>query len=230
MTGDPIWMKSLLTIHVTAGFGAFLLAPVALITAKGGKQHKRWGMVYLWCMGVVAATALPMALFRPVLFLALVAILSFYLAFTGYRVLKLRSLAGPGAQPVDWIVTGACFFSSVALLLLTVLRPALVQHMGIVAILFGALGIRASGMHLLSFMRKPTDKRLWLYKHFQHFIASYIAAWTAFSTVTLPQFFWHTMWLWIWPAAIGVPAILLTTAYYKRKVTPREQAVSTVAG
>ena len=107
MTGDPIWMKSLLAVHVTVGFGAFVFAPVALMTAKGGKQHKRWGMVYLWCMGLVAATALPMALFRPVLFLALVAILSFYLAFTGYRVLKLRSIAGGRAQPVDWIVTAA---------------------------------------------------------------------------------------------------------------------------
>ena len=36
------------------------------------------------------------------------------------------------------------------------------------------------------------------------------------------------MWLWIWPAAIGVPAIVLTTAYYKRKFTTRELAVTTV--
>jgi uncharacterized membrane protein len=229
MTGDPIWIKSLLGVHVTAGFGAFLLAPVALMAAKGGKQHKRWGMVYLWCMGLVAVTALPMALFRPVLFLALVAILSFYLAFTGYRVLKLKNLAVGRAQPVDWMVTSACFFSSAALLLLAILRPALVQHMGIVAILFGALGTRASATHLLSLVRQPTDKMSWLYKHFQHFIASYIAAWTAFSTVTLPQLFGHTLWLWIWPSAIGVPAILLTTAYYKRKFTPRERAATTVA-
>jgi hypothetical protein len=50
-----------------------------------------------------------------------------------------------------------------------------------------------------------------------------------FSTVTLPQLFGHTLWLWIWPSAIGVPAILLTTAYYKRKFTPRERAVTAVA-
>ncbi len=229
MTGDPIWMKSLLTVHVTVGFGAFVVAPMALITAKGGKQHKRWGMVYLWCMGLVAATALPMALFRPVLFLALVAVLSFYLAFTGYRVLKLRHVAGGGARLLDWVVTGACFISSVALLVLAVLRPALVQHMGIVAILFGALGMRASGTHLLSFVRKPADKMFWLYRHFQHFIGSYIAAWTAFSTVTLPRLFGHAMWLWLWPSAIGVPAILLTTAYYKRKFAARGRVEITAA-
>jgi uncharacterized membrane protein len=78
---DPLWMKVFLGVHITAGASSFLLAPVALATAKGGKQHKRWGMVYLWSMGVVAATALPMALYRPVLFLALVAVFSFYLAF-----------------------------------------------------------------------------------------------------------------------------------------------------
>ncbi len=81
MSGDPVWMKSLLVVHIAAGFGSFLIAPVALATTKGGKAHKRWGMVYLWCMGGVAVTALPMALYRPVLFLALVAIFSFYLAF-----------------------------------------------------------------------------------------------------------------------------------------------------
>jgi uncharacterized metal-binding protein len=46
MTVEPIWMEFLLAVHVTAGFGAFLLAPVALMTSKGGKQHKRWGMLF----------------------------------------------------------------------------------------------------------------------------------------------------------------------------------------
>ncbi len=51
MSADPVWMKGLLVVHVACGFGSFLLAPVALATAKGGKQHRRWGMVYLWCNG-----------------------------------------------------------------------------------------------------------------------------------------------------------------------------------
>ncbi len=74
MAHDPLWMRALLATHIAAGFGSFLLAPVALVTAKGGKQHKRWGMVYLWSMGIVAATALPMSLYRPVRFLALLAV------------------------------------------------------------------------------------------------------------------------------------------------------------
>ena len=101
---DPLWMKALLGVHVAAVFSSFVLAPVALAPAKGGQQHKRWGMVYLWSMGVVAATALPMALYRPVLFLALVAVFSFYMAFSGYRATKLKELVkGGSAQPIDWI-------------------------------------------------------------------------------------------------------------------------------
>ena len=95
---DPLWMKVFLGVHIAAGASSFLLAPVALATAKGGKQHKRWGMVYLWSMGVVAATALPMALYRPVLFLALVAVFSFYLAFSGFRVLRLKDWRGAEAR------------------------------------------------------------------------------------------------------------------------------------
>ena len=125
MQGDPVWMRGLLAVHVAAGAGSFLLAPVALATAKGGAAHKRWGMVYLWSMGVVAATALPMALYRPVLFLAMVSVLAFYLTFSGYRVLKLKDLARGGrAKPVDWLAAclafGACA-TMVVLGLLTLL-------------------------------------------------------------------------------------------------------------
>ncbi len=222
MSGDPIWMKSLLAVHITAGFGSFLLAPIALATAKGGRAHKRWGMVYLWCMGGVAATALPMALYRPVLFLALVAVFSFYLAFSGYRVLKLKDLLRGGhAKPVDWIAAVFTFATSAALALLGWLWPAAVQHMGYVAIIFGFVGMRAAGVEMWSFVRKPKEKMFWWYTHLGNFIGSYIAAWSAFSVVTLPSLFGNHLWLWIWPTAIGVPAIIVTTAYYKRKFAPR---------
>ncbi len=224
MNGDPLWMKALLATHIAAGFGAFLLAPVALATAKGGEAHKRWGRVYLWCMGGVAVTALPMALYRPVLFLALVAVFSFYLAFSGYRVLMLKDLPRGGhAKAVDWIAAILTFVSSGALALLAVWRPGAVQHMGYVAVLFGFVGMRAAGGQMWSFVRKPKEKMFWWYTHLGNFLGSYIAAWSAFSVVTLPHLLGNHLWLWVWPAAVGTPAIALTTAYYKRRFAPRER-------
>ncbi len=222
-------MRTLLSVHIAAGATSFVLAPVALATAKGGRQHKRWGMVYLWAMGVVAGTALPMALYRPVLFLALVAVFSFYAAFSGYRVLKLKDLPrGGSARPVDWFAGIFTFVSSACLAGFGAFRPALVQNMGIVAIVFGLLGMRLASVQLTSFVRKPKEKMFWWYTHLGNFIGSYIAAWTAFSVVTLPRFFGNSFLFWLWPTAIGVPAIVLTTAYYKRKFAPRTPKMAAV--
>ncbi len=228
MHPDPIWMKAFLTVHVTAGIVSFVLAPVALATAKGGKQHKRWGMVYLWSMGIVSCTALPMALFRPVLFLALVSVISAYLAFSGYRVLKLKNLASGGsAQPVDWAAACVAFLASACLVILAWFKPAAVQHMGVVASLIGAFGMRGSLADLYLFIRKPKERMFWWYSHLTKFIGSYVAAWTAFSTVTLSHIFRHAgILLWLWPAAVGIPAVMLTVAYYKRKFASRQVAAA----
>jgi hypothetical protein len=226
--GDPLWMKVFLGVHITAGASSFLLAPVALATAKGGKQHKRWGMVYLWSMGVVASTALPMALYRPVLFLALVAVFSFYLAFAGFRVTRLKELArGGNATPIDWIAAVICFTASACLAGFGAFHPAWVQGMGIVSIVFGFIGMQAAAAEMWKFVRKPKEKMFWWYTHLGNMIGSYIAAWTAFSVTTLSNIFHHAgMILWLWPTIVGMPAIALTTAYYKRKFAPRQKAAA----
>ena len=225
---DPLWMKVFLGVHITAGASSFLLAPVALATAKGGKQHKRWGMVYLWSMGVVAATALPMALYRPVLFLALVAIFSFYLAFAGFRVTRLKELArGGNAEPVDWIAAVICLTASACLAGFGAFRPAWVQGMGIVSIVFGFIGMQAAAAEMWKFVRKPKEKMFWWYTHLGNMMGSYIAAWTAFSVTTLSNIFHHAgMILWLWPTIVGVPAIAVTTIYYKRKFAPRTRVAA----
>jgi uncharacterized membrane protein len=222
---DPLWMKVVLGVHITGGFSAFLLAPVALMTAKGGKQHRRWGMVYLWAMGVVAATALPMALYRPVLFLALVAVFSFYACFSAWRVLALKDLPkGGSAKPIDWAAAGITFTTSACMAGFAVFKPSVVQHMGIVAIVFGAIGMSLALGQMRSFVWKPTEKMFWWYTHLGNMIASYIAAWSAFSVTTLSVVLGHSWYVWLWPTMIGVPAIALTTAYYKRKFAPRVKA------
>jgi hypothetical protein len=215
---DPLWVKIFLAIHISAGAMAFLVAPVALATAKGGKQHKRWGMVYLWSMGIVAATALPMAFFFPVRFLALVAVFSFYFAFSGYRVLRLKELArGRNAEPVDWIAGVVTFCSSALLAWLSWFRPASIEVLPLVGVVFGFIGMQGAVRQMWSFVRKPKEKMFWWYTHLGNMIGSYIAAWSAFSVVTLTKVIGNHWYVWLWPTMVGVPAIVVTTAYYRRK-------------
>ncbi len=226
MNHDPLWMRAFLAVHIAAGFGSFVLAPVALVTAKGGKQHKRWGMVYLWCMGIVAATALPMALFRPVLFLALVAVFSFYSAFSGYRVLALKRLpTGGSAKPIDWAAGIFTFVTSLALALFGAFKPAAVQGLGVVSIVFGFIGMRLAFVQLKSFIWKPKEKMFWWYTHLGNFIGSYIAAWSAFSAVTLVQVLGNKWYVWLWPSIVGLPAIIFTVSYYRRNFSPKRAVV-----
>jgi uncharacterized membrane protein len=227
MQGTALWFKVFLAIHVAAGAGSFLIAPIALVTVKGGKLHKRWGKVYLWCMGIVAATALPMAIYFPTLFLALVAVFSFYAAFAGYRVLRLKDLArGGSAEPIDWIAGVVTFCSSALLVWLSWFRPEKIQVIGVVGVVFGLIGMRISSAQLITFVRKPKEKMFWWYSHLGNFIGSYIAAWSAFSAVTLTQVVGNHWYVWLWPSIVGVPAIVLTTAYYQRKFAPKLKAAA----
>ena len=228
---DPLWMQGLLAVHIAAGTLCLVLAPLVLAVTKGGRRHRRWGMVYFWSMGALAATALPMALFRPVLFLALIAVLSFYLTFSGYRVLRLKNLAtGGAATPLDWAAAILTFTVCACLVGFGLLRPAWVQNLSVVSIVLGTLGLRATAMDLYRFAFKPKQPMFWLYAHLEKFIGSYIAVWTAFSTVSLGQIFQHAgLAIWLWPTIVGVPAMLATTMYYRFKLsTPASGRLSLV--
>jgi uncharacterized membrane protein len=50
-------LQSLLFIHVLAGATALFVFSVPLVTAKGGKVHRRVGWVFVSAMAVAAVTA-----------------------------------------------------------------------------------------------------------------------------------------------------------------------------
>src|SRR4051794_40544238 len=79
-------------IHIANGTLALIIAPLAMVTVKGGRWHRRWGKAYFWAMAGVALTAALMCWLRTGLYLFLIAIFSFYLALTGYRVLWRKKL------------------------------------------------------------------------------------------------------------------------------------------
>ena len=86
--------------HIVAGAVALFIGPLDMATVKGGRWHRRWGKIYFWAMAAVAATV--MCWLRSGLFLFLVAVFSFYLALTGYTVLR-RKTAQARARMLDWV-------------------------------------------------------------------------------------------------------------------------------
>jgi uncharacterized membrane protein len=203
--------------HIAFGFAAFFVAPIALVSAKGGRTHRRWGRVYYWSMAVVASTAMLLSLYRPNYFLAFVSVFSFYLAFRGYRALKRKpSREEPNPTKVDYIGMGLAFIASIALVVLGLVKPAPVWvRLGPVAVVFGAVGLLFTLVDLYTFVFPPKDRFEWWYSHMAGMIASYLAAVSAFSVnnfLFLPLFV-----RWVWPTAIGIPVIILWIRHYKKR-------------
>jgi len=227
------WLRVLLAIHIACGFTGFVCAPVALISAKGGRTHRRWGKIYFWAMTGVAITALILSLALPIFFLAMVAVFSFYSAYSAYRILYLKDLyKGGRPKPYDWAAAIITVLSSTLLFLMGFLAPHLMRvgviqvaghPISIVSIVFGFIGIQSGARSIKRFLSPPVDRTFWWFDHLQGMIASYIAAMTAFSAVNLGRWFGAAWWVWLWPTILGVPAIALWTTYYKKKFARARQ-------
>jgi uncharacterized membrane protein len=219
---DPMWITVFRIAHIAFGFAAFLIAPVALATVKGGKQHRRWGKIYFWMMAGVAATAVVLGIYRPILFLALLAVFSFYLAFSGYRVLfAKRPLQGQGPKLMDWVGAILVFVSGVALIILGLLKPTPAwTRMAPMALVFGAIGVIFGVKDVWRFLRPPQDRNFWWFSHMGGMLGSYIAAVSAFSAVNFR--FLPPVVRWLWPTVIGTPLISIWITYYKRKFAKKK--------
>jgi len=203
------------SVHISAGTLALVLAPLAMLTVKGGRAHRLWGKIYFWSMAVVASTAVGMGLWRPKIFLALLAVFSFYMAFAGYRALsRKRPAQGQGPAALDWAAALVTFAVSAALVGLGLVRPGPSwQRLGIVPVVFGALGMILAGLDIGKFARPPADRNAWWFAHMGGMLGSYIATVSAFSVVNFT--FLPIAVRWLWPTVIGTPLIAVWVAYYR---------------
>jgi uncharacterized membrane protein len=218
-------MAALRMVHIVAGMTALVVAPVAMVTAKGGPAHRRWGNVYFWMMAVVAATALPLGFWRPNYFLMLVAVFSFYFAFRGYRALRRKRPDRDAAGALDWVASLATFAASGALFALGVLKPTpLWVTLAPVAIVFGIGGAGAAGFDMVRFVRPPTARMTWWFSHMAGMLGSYIATVSAFSVVNFD--FLPTVVRWLWPSVVGTPLIVVWIVYYKIRFARRPKAAA----
>jgi len=215
-------------IHIAAGFAALGVAPGAMLTAKGGRAHRRWGKIYFWLMAVVAATAVVLGLWRPVTFLVLVAVFSFYSAFTGYRVLsRKRPDHGDRAQTLDWAAALLTLGASAGLILLGLFPPGPAwAPRASVAVVFGAIGVVLAARDIRQFVRPPAEPLHWWFHHMTGMLTSYIAAVTAFSVVNFA--FLPVTVRWLWPTLIGTLLITAWVRYYRIRFARRGPTAASV--
>ncbi|GAA4033809.1 DUF2306 domain-containing protein [Hymenobacter glaciei] len=207
-------------LHIAAGFTGFFVAPVALAVHKGGRAHRRWGLVFFWAMVVAGCTAIVGSQHIHSTFLLLTAVFSLYMAGFGYRSLFLKQLAWDArVEAFDWAVAGvgvAVFLSTVAYAFFTRTIPVGV---------FGALGTFTAFRQLRGYAKAGHwTKNQWLLNHISGFLASYIGAVSAFSATSLHFIPFPVNFLW--PTLIGVPLIM----WWHRRVRGQRVAVAPGSG
>jgi uncharacterized membrane protein len=212
-----LFLRATLIVHIAGGTAALVSGLVAMLTQKGGRAHRRAGIVYFAGMSAVFVSAVILSIARNNIFLLLVGFFSYYLTVRGYRILYLKNLpAGQKPTAVDWLITGVAGLFILMLVGWGVTLLIAGERMGIVALVFGGIGASFVRKDIVQFFRLPQEKMHWWYGHISSMGGSYISAVTAFIVVNirLAEFQWV---LWIVPSVVGTILIIRTIRFYKAK-------------
>lgn len=209
--------------HVIAGFLCLISGIIAIVAnPKGGKLHRKSGIVYFWCMVIIFVTSLiAIAFFKFKFFLLMISIFSFFLSFTGYRSLKRKK-----PNDVKWydkLVAFAGLLTGFSLIGYGVY--AIIKHgnygFSSICFVFGFLLSANSYKDIKHFRKTEYEKLWWWFHHLNMMMASFIAAFTAFLVnnyykLTGDLGNWNFIF-WLLPTFVLAPLISKWNRHYKRK-------------
>ncbi|GAA3995325.1 hypothetical protein GCM10022408_02200 [Hymenobacter fastidiosus] len=221
-------VRLLLGLHIAAGTAALLIGLVPMLSRTGGGAHVRAGRLYTVCMVAVAATAGGLCVLQPLtlgrLFLTGIALLSFYLSFSGWRAARRRSVQLPTS---DIVLAGIAVAVGLGMVAAGVwLGAVLFAFFGALICVFAGLdtwhGVRRAG--------PATGPAAWVLRHVTRMGGSYISAATAFIVVNLGRWLpagapsWAGLAGWLAPTFIGSFVILRAVRRYRARLQPRPDA------
>ena len=195
-------MGILLSIHILAGSVALVSAALALSTEKGKKFHVLIGKAYFWSMVIIFLTALPMSIITGNVSLFLIAIFSFYLAFSGVRFAK--NTTGVPTR-LDLIAVNFMFLSGIGMWILAIIFFIDNESQFITLTVFGFLALFLGYGDFQTFKDQTAIGKERIAKHLTNMMGATIAVVTAILVVnppTNPEWVW-----WILPTVLITPVI-----------------------
>jgi len=192
----------LLIIHICCGTLSLLCAGGALYAAKGQWWHRHFGDFFFYGMTGIFITAIPMSLIITNLFLFLIAIFSYYLAFTGRRF-ALNESGVP--KRIDWAVSSAMLLTAVAMLIAGWHFYSTNTTHAIILWVFGGIGASLSYGNLKIFKKGGVRGKERIFQHLSSMIGATIAAVTAFIVTNIHM--QPAIILWLGPTVVLVPVI-----------------------
>lgn len=223
-----ILYKTLLFLHVSAGFSSIGLFFVPAFARKGGKLHRRVGLWYtyaMWLMVITAALLCCIQISRGntsiALFLGFLALLTARPLYFGIAV--LRNKKGPTARMM--IIDRAL---RIALGLFSIFMIGNGLNLwgpegNVLSLIFGALGMTVWPI-LIKEARGVTLEYSWMEEHIGQMVVAAIAAFTAFLVFGSQRAFGNIVpekfqfIVWVAPTVVG----LVLSSRYKKKLYKRK--------
>ncbi|HCC46035.1 MAG TPA: hypothetical protein DEQ32_16655 [Gammaproteobacteria bacterium] len=192
----------LLSIHILAGTVALFCSALSVLSEKGKQLHVFSGRAYFWCMAIIFLTAMPMSVIKNNLFLFLIAIFSFYLAFAGMRFARNRKGV---ATTFDWIAVALMILSGLGMWILAAIYFSSNNSQYIVLVVFGFLAMALGYIDLRSYRDETATGKERISRHLTNMLGGTIAVVTAVLVVN-PPFEPEWVW-WVLPTAAITPVI-----------------------
>lgn len=213
----------LMKLHIAAGTAALATFLVPMVTAKGGKAHRRAGWVFVAAMATIFLTGMPVSAHRlagastpgaarQAVFLLFITLLSGSATWKGIRVLgrkgNERNTSALDILVSLLLITGGLFtawfgWDSRSPLLL----------------FFGPFGVLSGAGDLRYWLNPDKPKLHWFFAHMAGMMGASIAALTAFLVLGSRTLGLGGLGLvaWIAPTLVFVPVSVLMGRYYRRK-------------
>ena len=195
-------MQILLSIHILAGITSLLCAALAVSSSKGKKLHVLSGRTYFWGMVTIFLTAIPMSVISDNIFLFLIAVFSFYLAFAGMRFARNRKGI---ATTLDWIAVSLMILAGLGMLILSAIFFSNDDSQYIVLLVFGFLAITLGYADFKSYKNNTATGKERISRHLTNMMGGTIAVITAVLVVN-PPFEPEWVW-WVLPTILITPLI-----------------------
>lgn len=235
-------LQAFLWVHVAAGFVGLVAFWLPILSRKGGSTHVRFGKVFYWSAYAVTLTAMAVAIGRGLSYwlrdlsvaeaaddyafaalLGYLGLVTFAIVRHGRRVVTTRRAPDALREPLGYALAWASIAGSLA----AVWMAVVVWTPSVSPILLGLSPIGLiTGRLALRTLRDPTTERAWFFSHLGSMIGGGIAFHTAFAVFGAQSLFDYpfdgpfAIVVWLAPTLVGVPAILIWTAHYRRKFAP----------
>ncbi len=197
-------------VHVICGFAALVTGIVAFLLRKNTPKHKKAGIVYFYLMTVIFVTAIFLSIVKSMLFFFFIAVFTYYSCLVAYRALKLKNLH-KGQKPawIDWAIQVIAGLTFLGLILLGIYVLIFKGSGGIIAIVFGCIGMIGIFQNVKLYLNGPKETLYWLKLHVGNMMGSYIGAITAFLVNQTDKIPINPIFLWLGPTVILVPILTM---------------------